>query len=472
MVEMLSLERTNAGRGYVDEAVALSAGQAAQLALDELFLRAQAHWGTLAKAAHVLQTNMADHRRVIFGHQKWHVADHDIERSLVINQLNGYDELDAILREKDNSDFVNALHGAWRDMSEGYGDDWAEEDHTVLDRRVSSPSLCRADPQWARKLRTGCINTFVRDRIRCGIWVSPADEIEHLASGKDIYAPLRTIAQSAGHPFGHEIGLDDYSWLALFEHPHRAWINLDLPANGLGPMLPTPALAKDLETAFGIRLQLVLRRVFDEIVGMYEGDFGDQAEEACKRVTVDDLLDLLHNQNVWHEHGTDVEDEGEDGEEVEWSDGEELLEVYDNDPDVGYTSLASSLAKIGSQEPTGRATPRIEVVVEDQPANDYGIEELPASSPSAADDGRAGSEAGSDARHDARTQAATTRNEDGMDSEITMNVRSIAEDEVNFTTLGKRKEAPEADTCTRKENNAPATKVGLPPRYTAITANA
>lgn len=298
---------------------------------------------------------------------------------------------------------------------------------------------------------------------------TPSDPPTHVS--------VETLAKTAEHPFEDIIDIDSDNWPdAKIGNDHNGWINLDSKKiqMGVDTFLPTPRLARDLEQAFAVALREILEPALKEVVNGIVSQSAniDEAQRRCAAMDFDQLLQYLGREECWYDSES-IEEEQEahvaEGTKSNARDAlldVEMVEEEDGSEDVKFIgeNLASNTARnfhlldsdlitlvgdglVNRTERTRVLTegsgnvPRIELVVEVQPANDYGIQEVVSSPPpyGLVDD----------------NQETTTGQRHIVD-----NYSMIIDDEKTSSHtgipshLGKRKDAPEEKAGAAKERKS------------------
>lgn len=300
----------------------------------------------------------------------------------------------------------------------------------------------------------------MNDRIKHGLWVSPEDEIAQLAAPGEtpLHCPMRTLAKTAIHPFDDpQNDFPDFRPEDVMGEDTYGWINLSARRIAF---LPTPRLAQQLEDVFAERLRLMLVKPLNEIVHAIEAESSseDDAERRCSLIDIDRVMRILHKRESWLVRGL-VDDNylSEGGSqsaldvEMEDEEEEEEFEEVTQAESGSAGRLGQRMEGMEGEADTEQGTtPRIEFVMDEHPASDYGIQEVD-SSPSVL--GGTTSET---------FGAITARLDDAVDATIhgareTTNETTTST--TNMTTastssLGKRKEAPDDNNNETKERKS------------------
>ncbi|AAW47076.2 expressed protein [Cryptococcus deneoformans JEC21] len=167
------------------------------------------------------------------------------------------------------------------------------------------------------KLKAGCINDFISDRIRYAFWVSPSDEVSKIVTddrdrridrSSVIHTMFPDIALNSAHPFSRYIEFTFEPAQACAEAAGLISLVPNDPSSSpisdgrFDPFLPPDRLLRALDKTFAEMLSARTSTAMENIVSMvreYCDDDDDKAEEVCENMRVEDILGRLTAWQMW-----------------------------------------------------------------------------------------------------------------------------------------------------------------------------
>ncbi|WVN90780.1 uncharacterized protein L203_106023 [Cryptococcus depauperatus CBS 7841] len=169
--------------------------------------------------------------------------------------------------------------------------------------------------KYRAKLRIGCLNDYINDRIRYAFWVMPSDEVKKLVFDEQIDQidhpePLHTsfanIATNSIHPFQSYVPFTYSPKLAYKEATGIISLVPFTPAPGvnsrLDPFLPPERLLQAMDSTFS---EVLVRRTLPAMESLVKsirarcnGD-DDSAESICEIMQVGNILNRLMAWELW-----------------------------------------------------------------------------------------------------------------------------------------------------------------------------
>ncbi|WWC62981.1 uncharacterized protein I303_105579 [Kwoniella dejecticola CBS 10117] len=192
--------------------------------------------------------------------------------------------------------------GQWviEDVSDE-SDEGEEEEEEVEEIRLNGLNV-----KWERKLRVGCINDWLNDRIRFGFWVSPSDEVAQLSilsqaqQASTIHTPFERISMYARNPFEKYANFTYTPPIAQVDS--AGLIDLESHQHAADPFLPHDRLLDTLDWQYREKLRKKLSwpmvRLVDSILNWFEGD-DEQAERHCATLPFSRVVTLLNDWRHW-----------------------------------------------------------------------------------------------------------------------------------------------------------------------------
>ncbi|WVF69055.1 hypothetical protein IAT40_003829 [Kwoniella sp. CBS 6097] len=273
----------------------------ARLAIEVQWLEDHTRWKELRPTAEALQDYESQLKYVFYNRE----TNGDIEdpraKQIRLGQeaeLRG-DDWNGIESARDKAERYWLYKKWWRAREEDAESDDSDddvEDYGGLNRR------------YYDKLREGCMNDFINDRIRFGFWVSPSDEVsQHVLNAQApsmsrTHTPMVQLALGAKHPF---MGITDLSFTPIDAANESAGLidlQIDRTAGKVDPFLPPRHLLEELEELFQERLAQKIEPAMRELVlrirSYFDGD-DEEAERYCKGLSVADLMEKLSEWKFW-----------------------------------------------------------------------------------------------------------------------------------------------------------------------------
>ncbi|WVQ73442.1 hypothetical protein IAR50_003014 [Cryptococcus sp. DSM 104548] len=360
-------------KDYVDFNVG-TAYEMGYAAVEEQWLRDHTRWDELFETALALQ----NHERVL-KLQFMTTATEETrsqrdERIARLAELRG-EESNGREAEEDAMEMEALYRSWWREIEEEELSSDEEEDDELL------------NDKYRAKLKAGCINDFISDRIRYAFWVLPSDELQKLLSDDHsghcdrsgaIHTSLLDIATNFTHPFA--------GFVPFAYQPNHAYVDTvgfmstqpvapDVARleGRADPFYPPDRLLRQLDSAF---TEVLARRTSGALFNVahfirrgYATD--EEAEQECESLKVEDILARLTAWEVWvpralAEGVLNAEKEKEeadlralDAAERGWEDGNELgpdIVVVDESKEEGEGAVGHDQVSLDERSPSSSAT--------------------------------------------------------------------------------------------------------------------
>ncbi|UOH85417.1 hypothetical protein LQV05_002240 [Cryptococcus neoformans] len=218
-------------------------------------------------------------------------------------ELKGEDQVDKET-EEEAMEMELLYRSWWKELEDDdLSSDDEEEDELLNDK--------------ARKLKAGCINDFINDRIRYAFWVSPSDEVSKIVTddrdrridrSSVIHTMFPDIALNSAHPFSRYIEFTFEPAQACAEAAGLISLVPNDPSSSpisdgrFDPFLPPDRLLRALDKTFAEMLSARTSTAMENIVHMvreYCDDDDDKAEEVCENMRVEDILGRLTAWQMW-----------------------------------------------------------------------------------------------------------------------------------------------------------------------------
>ncbi|KIR96945.1 hypothetical protein L804_05603 [Cryptococcus deuterogattii 2001/935-1] len=193
----------------------------------------------------------------------------------------------------------------------------AEETAAQKRVRLAREAELRGEDQFRGKLKAGCINDFISDRIRYAFWVSPSDEVSKIVTddrdrrtdrSSIIHTMFPDIAMNSAHPFSKYIEFSFEPAQACAEAAGLISLVPNDPSSSpvsdgrFDPFLPPDRLLRALDKTFAEMLSARTCTAMENIVRNvreYCDDDDDKAEEVCENMRVEDILERLAAWQMW-----------------------------------------------------------------------------------------------------------------------------------------------------------------------------
>ncbi|WWD18832.1 hypothetical protein CI109_103287 [Kwoniella shandongensis] len=335
-------------------------------AVEEQWLMDHTRWSELLPTAIRLQRHEKTLKARFLLDQTQEKSREKIMRLAMLAELKG-EELDESELDNDAMEMERMYIGWWKDLTRTEEGHDTEEDDEDLDEDDGDETFL--GNKYRNKLRWGCINDFLVERIRAAFWVLPSDEVHKLAveeqaGGRVLPSAIHTnfehLAEHCIHPFGKRIDIE-YIW-----YPEDDEVSglINIPPwhsrrrSSKDTFLPPSKLLRELDDKFSQKLMSLTSGPMKEIVGMLKERFGDddQAESFCAEVRMEGLLGMLAHERNW----LPIEMKGRDVGKLE-----EERQAWEERLKNRTTQLIVEADR----------SPRVEMVYEDIGEIDYGIKE-------------------------------------------------------------------------------------------------
>ncbi|ODO00116.1 hypothetical protein I350_06741 [Cryptococcus amylolentus CBS 6273] len=289
-------------KDYVDFNVG-TAFEMGYAAVEEQWLKDHTRWDELFETALALQNHERALKLQFMTTATEETKSQRDERVARLAELRGEDS-NGRETEEDAMEMEALYRSWWREIEEEELSSDEEEDDELLNEK------------YGLKLKIGCINDFVSDRIRYAFWVLPSDELEKLVSDDQsrksdrsgaIHTSLLDIATNFTHPFAgfvpfayqpNHAYIDTVGFMAIQPSPAPNITRLEGPAD---PFYPPDRLLRQLDSAF---TEVLTRRTGGALYNVahfvrQSCASDEEAEHECESLTVEDILSRLTAWEVW-----------------------------------------------------------------------------------------------------------------------------------------------------------------------------
>ncbi|OCF35079.1 hypothetical protein I316_03119 [Kwoniella heveanensis BCC8398] len=292
-------------RNYVADGMG-TAHSEAKRAIEEKWFQDHTRWTELRPTAEALQQYEYHMKQEFYRDENF--SEDPRAKQIRLRQeaeLRG-DDWDGIETPRDRAQMFYLLRKWWRAREE-------ETDEEDPDDEVETNG--GLNQRYHEKLREGCLNDFINDRIRFGFWVAPGDEIrQHLvnaharvrsaepATPMSVHTPFDKLARDARHPFTGIIGMEYQPIHALDQCVGLIDVQVDPSADKHDPFLPPRDLLDELDELFEERLTDKINYAIAELMyrvrTYFDGD-DDAAERYCHGLSVGELMGKLNEWKLW-----------------------------------------------------------------------------------------------------------------------------------------------------------------------------